>query len=443
MPEIITNQDAQYAYDLVKTICTQVGPGLPGSSQERERAAIIKRELESHLGAGNVRVEEFSFAPGAFLNPFPGLFLLMAALLNISIGRFTGVSPWLTAMAALVLSILSPMLFILEFILGYELVDPIFKKKQSQNVIGTLRKPGSKSVKRLLILSGHHDSAPENTWLGFLNNVNRLFSQRGPLDSARENTRLRFLGCIFYLFSATFFVGFFTMLSMSIIQLTGVVIDNAEVVRTGTLGWALLIYPMAPAIIYGLFTIRGGKNGGNVPGAADNLSASALAVAMCRFLVNNPSCLPDDTEIRFISFGSEEAGLRGSRRYVERHLDELKRLDARLLNIETVAHPEIGILTSERNGTVKISPAMVKGVVAAAERAGVPYKLKPASIGVANDAANFSQAGLQATTLLPFQVPQQMVAFYHQKWDGPEVLTIEPLINVLRLTFEWVRNGGE
>jgi hypothetical protein len=36
-----------------------------------------------------------------------------------------------------------------------------------------------------------------------------------------------------------------------------------------------------------------------------------------------------------------------------------------------------------------------------------------------------------------------MVAFYHQKWDGPEVLTMEPLLNVLRLAFEWVRNGGE
>ena len=79
-------------------------------------------------------------------------------------------------------------------------------------------------------------------------------------------------------------------------------------------------------------------------------------------------------EIRFISFGSEEAGLRGSRRYVKRHMDELKCLDARLLNFETVVHPEIDILTSDLNGTVKNSPEMVKSVVAAAQRAGVPYK---------------------------------------------------------------------
>jgi hypothetical protein len=128
---------------------------------------------------------------------------------------------------------------------------------------------------------------------------------------------------------------------------------------------------------------------------------------------------------------------------VERHLDELKRLDTRLLNIETVAHPEVTILTSDANGTVKNSPEMVKSVVAAAERARVSYKVMPAYLGVGNDSGAFSQIGLKAATLLSFKVPQQMVAFYHQTWDRPDVLTIEPLMNVLKLTFEWVRNGGE
>lgn len=163
-----------------------------------------------------------------------------------------------------------------------------------------------------------------------------------------------------------------------------------------------------------------------VPSAVDNLSASALAVAMCRFLVKNASLIPEDTEIRFISFGSEEAGLRGSRRYVKRHLDELKQLDAQVLNFEMVAHPEIQILTGDLNGTVKHAHEMVKSVVRAAECAGVPHKVSSASIGVGTDAAPFTQAGLRATTLMPFKVPQQTVAFYHQRWDTPENLTIEP-----------------
>ena len=104
-----------------------------------------------------------------------------------------------------------------------------------------------------------------------------------------------------------------------------------------------------------------------------------------------------------LSFGSEEAGLRGSRRYVERHLDELKRLEARLLNIETVAHPEIAILTLDTSGTVKNSPEMVKSVVAAAERAGVPYQVQPAAIGVGTDCGPLQQGGPQSHDAAAFQ----------------------------------------
>jgi len=376
--------------------------------------------LESHLGTDNVAVEEFTLAPGAFLSSYSicGLLMLFAALLNISMEHFTWIPPWITSVAALTFSIMVPLPFIFEFVLSFELLDPLFRKKKSINVIGRLYKPGTKTAKRLLIISGHHDSAPENTWL-------------------------RFLGYGFFILLATLFIGYIILLVMNIIQLLGMISGNASLIRTGTLGWIMIAYPIIPALIFAVFFTRKGKDGGIVPGAADNLSACALSVAMCRSLVKNPSYIPADTEIRFISFGGEEAGYRGSRRYVKRHFDELKRIDARMLNIETVASPEVVILTSDVNGTVKNSPEIMKSVGNAAERAEVPFRLKPATLGTANDSGPFSQAGLKALTLLAFKIPQQMVAFYHQKWDNPDILTIEPLLNVLKLTFEWVRNGGE
>jgi len=69
-----------------------------------------------------------------------------------------------------------------------------------------------------------------------------------------------------------------------------------------------------------------------------------------------------------------------------------------------IAHPEITILTSDVHGTVKNSPEMVNSVVAAAKRAGVPYRVQPAFLGTAGDAGPFSRAGLKATTLNPFKV---------------------------------------
>jgi hypothetical protein len=419
MPGEITTQDAEYALDIVKKICAEVGPGLPGTSQERQRAEVIKKELETHLGTGNVAVEEFICAPDAFLSTYPGtLCMLLAVVLNISAGQFTGISPWIPSIAAVVFAILAPLMFILEFLYSLEVFDPLFPKKKSLNIIGSLRKPESTDVKRLLILSGHHDSAPENTWL-------------------------RYTGIGFYILSAIYFIGLITLLVMCLIQLAGLILGNEAVVAFGTIGWMLLVFPIVPAMIYVLLLNKRRKNGGIVPGAADNLSACAVSAAMCRFLVENPASIPDDTEIRFITFGCEEAGLRGSRRYVERHLDELKRLDARVLNYEIIAHPIISILTSDVNGTVKNSPEMVKSVVAAAERSGVPYKIGAATIGAGSDAAPFSRVGLKALTLLPFKVPQQQFAFYHQDRDTPEVLSIEPLLNTLKLTLEWIRGVGE
>jgi hypothetical protein len=85
---------------------------------------------------------------------------------------------------------------------------------------------------------------------------------------------------------------------------------------------------------------------------------------------------------------------------------------------------------------------MVNSLVAAAQRAGVPFRLQPAMLGTSNDAGRFSQAGLKAATLLGFNI-QQMVTFYHQERDTPDILAVEPLLNVLRLAVEWVANGVE
>jgi hypothetical protein len=419
-PVEVTADDARYAFEIVRRVCDEVGPGSPGSPQERQRAAVFHRELAAHLGQENVSVEEFTLSPGAFLGAqqLSGLLLLVAALLNFSLGRVPAVSPWITAAAALALAVMAVAIYLLEFIFSREFVDPLFRKAQSVNVIGWLRPAGTTEVRRLLILSGHHDSALENTWL-------------------------RSLGYGFLVYSAVWLVALFAVLVLSAIQLAGLIFSSDALVRIGSIGWITLAFLVAPAFIYAMFFNMGRKDGGTVPGAVDNLSGSALAVAMCRLLVNNPGYVPPDTEVRFISFGGEEAGMRGSRRYVERHRDELMRLDARLLNFEMVADPEIGILISDINGTVKHSAEMVAGAVAAAERAGVPHRVMAATLGIGTDAAPFSRAGLQATTLMPFKIPEQLVAFYHQKWDGPEVVKLEPLHNVLRLAVEWARCGGE
>jgi hypothetical protein len=114
-------------------------------------------------------------APMAFqgILRISALLTLIAALLNIFMGRITAVSPWLTVIASLTFAILAVVPMFFETILYREFVDPLFKKAQSVNVIGTLRKPGTENVKRLLILGSHHDSGLEFTWLRFLGDLKR------------------------------------------------------------------------------------------------------------------------------------------------------------------------------------------------------------------------------------------------------------------------------
>ncbi len=212
MLETISQSDAEYACDLVSRICAEVGPGFSGSPQERERAEVLKKELEAYLGLENVAVEEFPVASGAFKDSqvLSGILLLLAAGLNLSTGRLSSVAPWITAAAALLIAAIPVSMLIFQFSLGYELTDQFFPKKRSVNVIGALCRPETQTVKRLLLIGGHHDSAMENTWL-------------------------RYLGYGFFFASTTMFIGIVMMLVMSMIQLAGVVTGNGNLVSIGTL----------------------------------------------------------------------------------------------------------------------------------------------------------------------------------------------------------------
>jgi len=79
----LTERDAEYAFGIVRRICSEIGPGLPGSEGERARAAALKDELVSHLGPENVAFEEFTLAPRAFLGSVPLGALFTAAAVNV------------------------------------------------------------------------------------------------------------------------------------------------------------------------------------------------------------------------------------------------------------------------------------------------------------------------------------------------------------------------
>ncbi|HSN26849.1 MAG TPA: M28 family peptidase [Kofleriaceae bacterium] len=407
--------DVKYAYAVVDEICARVGPGMPGTLQEHQRADVIRRELERHLGGDHVVTEPFSVAPWAWLSAYPicAVLIALAAAANLLAGYLGSV---LVASIGLAFAVAAPVLFVAELVLGHEVLDRLFTRRPSENVVGTL--PATGAPARVLIVSAHHDSAPENTWFATL-------------------------GYAAFALAVLALLGFAFALTFSAVQVGGFLAGSARAVAAGTLRPWLVAVVFVPGVVYGLAFNRGRAGGGTVPGAADDLSGCGVTLALCRFLVAHPEVVPAGTEIRFVSFGSEEAGLRGSRAYVARHRDELRRLDAHVLDLEMIAHPTVGILRSDLNGTVIHAPASVAAAVEAARRARVPYEVRSAYLGVGTDAAPFSQAGIAATTLMPFDVPKQLVELYHQPSDRPEHLDPQALANTLAVATEWVRARGD
>lgn len=415
-PEAL-REAAQYAYDVIKRICIEVGPGIPCSPQERARAMIIKGEMQRILGKEAVEEEAFTCAPHAFLGWFRGGVVLMTISLacHFLARRETGAAAVLLSLAAFVLAALILVISTAEFAFCREFIDVLLPQKRSLNVVGRIRPRDGRPVKKILIFGGHHDSAYQFTWA-------------------------RYFKVGYYVAIAIILWGVVAVAVKAGAYLVGIALDLPGWVGFGTVGAGSLLMPIVPAGLLAFFFLGTGKGGGQVPGAADNLSGSLLAVAVGRILMAHPDLIPDDTEIRLISFGAEEAGMRGARRYVERHRAELLEKDAMLFNIETVMDTTVNIMRSDCNGLCRNSPEMVQTLVDAAERAGVRYRVRSMPFGGAgSDAYPFSEAGIQAACVLPVRYPGQMIQFYHQELDNFDILSLEPFEVTLKLAVEWTR----
>ncbi len=408
---------AQYAYDVIKRICIDVGPGIPCSPQERARAMVIKEEMEQTLGKNAVAEEEFTCAPHAFLGWFKGgvVLMLVSLLCHYLATHLEGTATLVLSSAAFVVAAMILVVATVEFVFCREFVDFLLPKKTSINVVGTIKPGEDQEVKRILIFGGHHDSAYQFTWARYLKHG-------------------------YYVTIGIILWGVVAVAVKTGSYLIGTALDLPTLISFGSIGKTALIMPIGPAAFFAFFFLGSGRNGGQVPGAADNLSGCMLSVAMGRILKKHPHLIPDNTEVRLISFGCEEAGMRGSRRYVERHHDELKKTDAMFFNIETVVDNVVNIMKSDCNGLCRNSPEMVQSLVEAAEQAGVRYRVRPLPFGGAgSDAYPFSEAGIKAACVLPIRYPQQLIQFYHQPSDNYDILKLEPFETTLKLAVEWIR----
>ena len=418
----ISKEESDYMYNIIEKIIDECGPRMPGSSQEAKGAEIIKKELEKTCD--DVVIETFTFHPRANL----GWINIALILTLLSFGLFFLIrlfleSYWPLILAAvLLLFTFIPVLLLWEEFLNYkEFIDPLFKKGESQNVIGKIKTQGE--LKKIIIFSGHHDSALQFNLLKYL--------KLGYVIVILLGIGILIL---WFLISIVFFI-----ISLFIFLVDfAIIYDFFFYIAI----WLLIIG--AVPIILLFFFVSPGEKANKVPGAVDNLSAVSVVLGLGRYLKNHRDIIPKNTEIRLASWGSEEAFLRGAFRYVEAHLEELKKYDTVCVNMDALQQADnLMIIEKEPTTRTIFNKEVVQSLVEAGDL--VNLKVKTSSFGGSSfieklygqisggtDAAAFAKAGIKSTTISSLSL-LTIAKFYHQDTDTLDKIEKGTLENVLKL----------
>lgn len=387
--------------EFVDKIINATGPRLTGSRATKQASELIAKEFAKTCDTSVI--EEFKVRPKSFL----GFIKVSVTLYVIStILLFFNFAVW-----ASVGFVMAVFIMVSQFLLYWELFDPLYKQKTGYNVIGTINPPGE--VKQQIIVAGHHDSAYE---FRFLTQMPRLYSIR---------ILLAFI---------TIALSIILSIWWAIVKISSG--ENplfAEVFRI-----ALVISFVYMVPLY--FFI---KNKGT-PGAGDNLIASGIAKVMGDIFggmkqKGNP--LIKNTRLILISFDAEEAGLRGSRRYVKKHLSELTSIPTYVVNIDSIYNADlIKFVNLDINSTIRLSDKMVSDLQDVASKLNYPTEVVAVPPGGgATDAASFAQKGIEATTILamPLDLVRNVVA-YHTQNDTIDSIEPEAVARVLNIIYNYI-----
>jgi len=421
----ISEEDTDYMYKIIQDIIDQCGPRMPCSPSEAKCAEIIRDELEKTCD--KVAIETFFCHPRAFIGYIRIIItLIITSLILVLLIPLNLIYYWeqIILIIIFVLNIFGILMLWNEFFNYNEFIDPIFKKKQSQNVIGIIN--ADQEQKKILIFSAHHDSALQFNLLKYLK-----------------------IGYIIIIILGLFIILFWLILSiiMLLVSLIGLLSYIFAFFYEASI-WLLIVG--SPIMIGLFFFVPFGNKANKVPGAVDNLSAVAILLALGKVLKKSKQIIPPNTEIRLISFGCEEAGLRGAYRYVKEHLNELRKFNAECINMDAIqCDDKISIIDYEPTTRTRHSDIVVQSLINAAEL--VKLNLKKSGLGGssslekivgqltgATDATAFSKVGIKAANISAMNL-KQMLKFYHQPTDTLDKIEKGSLENVLKICLAYIK----
>ena len=352
-------------------ICRDMKKRAPGSEGEREAGEYMAEVLKNDCGCKDVRIESFEEHPDAFY----GYFYFSAAFNCLCAFSFF-LRPWLS----IVFGAASLLLFIFQFVLYKQVIDPLFTKKRSINV--TAVRPCTGEVKNRVFLNGHIDAAWEF-----------------PLN-------YRFGGIVFETPGVVAVAGVLFYMTLGILHLCGVE-GNLKAVAL----WGLLFVPFF--ILVGCTYDRKRV----VDGANDNLTGCYMGIALLREMERLGTEL-EHTEVGVILTGSEEAGLRGAKAWCRAHENEYMDVPTFILCFDTIHDPKkLMVNLKDLNSTLKADAELAEMFLSAAKEAGVECRKGYVPVmGGATDSAAFIQGGFRSIGITGLS--HKLEDYYHTRRDS-------------------------
>jgi hypothetical protein len=404
-----------YMHKFIEDICNDIGPRESGTEQELEAGNKIEEELKKFCDEAHQ--EEYTSSPHAFLGGIRyGSILVLISVILYWLTLLSGLnviplSPFIIVLfllIAIILIMLTVSYFILEVMKYHETFDFLFPKRLSRNIIGTINP--TDEVKNTVIYSAHHDSAFEFNTFYYLKRFGQIIINLG------------YLGVV--------------------IILVGIILRTVFYVLGMELLWLSLIFGVIflafTPIIFVYIFFHSYKP---VLGAFDNLSGVSVVSGIGKYLSENKNdkeIYPKHTRVYLISFAGEESGLRGAKRYIEAHNDELIESGTKVVNMDSFAKKDLIIIHDKEPGIgAKHDPQIYEKLSKIAQDLNIKANLAPLPFG-ATDGAAFSKKKIPAASFGGLNLKEELAPYYHTREDTPEVIEKEALGQALEICIAYL-----
>jgi hypothetical protein len=394
----IDSPDAEMAF--IRDVIKKIGPRLPGSAEERRAAELLKDDLSHETGSLAI-LEEFSCATKASIGFIPMLgYLLLFVVVPLSF------------VIPLIIGLLIGFFLIFALIQIFRYLawfDVFFPKSRSQNVLSVVE-PRSGNVRATIVVCAHVDSSWHSPIIFKTPRQARPKLIYGVVSAAVYGLILLIRG----------------MMSPSI-------------VATGWDWWNLVVIPFVPGFYFVSQYITWKKTDGS-PGAMDDLGGIAITRWLASYFREHPDLMPADCRFVYVLYGCEEAGLKGSHAFVEKHKGDLLAGNCSVILVDGVSDFDYFHVVK---GDAWLGTNYDPGLVAMADAVMASLNIKHDIIKNpegSTDCASFSRAGIKAVALAA-QDPGP-ASNYHTKGDVPERMDTRVVVLMKKILLDLVRRIG-